>query len=437
MPLRLPLLAAGLLFVSFAAAAPAPKTAGFDWPAFRGPNRDGVSKETGLLKEWPKEGPPVAWTVKGLGLGFGTPTVAKGMIFGMGTRDGKDGIWALAEADGKELWFTPFDDPRTLQPPQNNGPSASPTYDDGKVFAVSSKGKLVGLDAAKGDKLWERDYVKDFGGKVPTWGFTDSVLIDGDKLVCVPGGATAAIVALDKKTGKDIWKSEIAGGGGNGGGYCSPQKVTLAGKPMIVVLMGKSAGLVGVDSETGKLLWDYKGKAAGGGTAQIPIPIVTGDSVWVSCAYDGGSALLQIAADGTEKFAAKEVKAYKKLELCNHHGGMVQIDDYAYFGHNQNDGKPVCVDLKRGDIKWGPERASPAGGGGSAAVLVADGRLYFRYDNGTVVLIEPSPEKLKVVSSFKEAERSGKQCWPHPVIANGKLYLRDQDKLTCYDVKAK
>ncbi len=429
MPIRFPLLAAGLLFATSAFAE--------DWPAFRGPNRDGISKETGLLKTWPKEGPPIAWTAKNLGLGYGTPTIAKGMIFGMGTRDGKDGVWALTEADGKELWFTPFDDPRPLdRGRQNNGPSASPTFDDGKVFAVSSKGKLVGLDAKTGKLDWERDYVKEFGGKVPAWGFTDSALIDGDKLICVPGGEKAAVVALNKKTGKDIWQSEIAGGGGNGGGYCSPQKVKLAGADMYVVLMGASAGVVGVSSETGKLLWEYKGKPAGGGTAQIPMPIVTGDNVWVSCSYSGGSALLKISADGSDKFAAAEVKAYKKPELNNHHGGMVKVGDYAYFGHNQNDGNPVCVDLKSGDIKWGPEK-NPAGGNGSAAVLLADGLLYFRYQNGTVVLIEPSPDKLQVVSSFKEADRSGKESWPHPVIVGGKLYLRDQDKLVCYDVKAK
>ena len=260
MPIRLPLVAASLLFASTAFAE--------DWPTFRGPNRDGICKETGLLKTWPKEGPPIAWTAKNLGLGYGTPTIAKGMIFGMGTRDGKDGIWALQEADGKELWFTPFDDPRVLQPPQNNGPSASPTFDDGKVFAVSSNGKLVCLDITKGAKAWERDFRKDFGGILPMWGFTNSVLIDGDKLICAPGGSKFAVVALDKKTGKDIWKSEIKGGDidRDGAGYSSPVKATLAGRAMYVALLGKPGGLVGINPEDGKLLWEYKAKASGGGS---------------------------------------------------------------------------------------------------------------------------------------------------------------------------
>ena len=428
MSLRVPLIAAGLLFASAALAD--------DWPAFRGPNRDGVCKETGLLKEWPKDGPKVAWTAKGMGLGYGTPIVTKGTIFGMGTREGKDGVWAIKEADGAPIWFTAFDDPRKTN--QNNGPSATPTYDDGVIFAVSSNGKLVALDAEKGEKKWQRDYVEEFKGKVPSWGFTDSVLIDGDKLICTPGGSKAGLVALDKKTGQDLWKSEIAGGGGGGGGgYCSPQKVTLLGKPMVVILMGAQAGVVGVDPESGKVLWSYKAKGATGGVAQIPIPIVAGDNVWVSCSYDnGGSALLKIEADGADGFKATAVITHQKRDLNNHHGGMVKVGDYAYFGHEQNQGRPVCVDLKTGAIKWGPEM-SVAGGSGSAAVLAAEGKLIFRYQNGVVALIEASPEKLKVVSSFKEAERSGKESWAHPVIANGKLYLRDQDKLVCYDVKAK
>ena len=426
MPIRFPLLAAGLLFATTAFAE--------DWPAFRGPNRDGVSKETGLLKTWPKDGPAKVWTAKNLGTGFGTPTVAKGMIFGMGTRGGKDGIWALKEADGMELWFTPIDEPRKTN--QNNGPSATPTFDDGKVFGVSSNGKLVALDASNGKLIWQRDYIADFGGNVPSWGFTDSALIDGDKLICVPGGSKASLVALNKKTGKDIWKSSITGGGG-GGGYCSPMKAKLAGAEMYIVLMGPSVGVVAVAPETGKLLWDYKGKGANGGTAQIPIPIVSEDNVWVSCSYgNGGSALLKIEANGTNQFKATALKTHQKSALNNHHGGMVKVGAYAYFGHEQNQGNPVCVDLKSGDIKWGPEK-SPAGGGGSAAVLFADGLLYFRYQNGTMVLIEPSPTELKVVSSFKEADRSGKESWAHPVIVGGKMYLRDQDKLACYDVKAK
>ncbi|OWK40237.1 putative polyvinylalcohol dehydrogenase [Fimbriiglobus ruber] len=421
------MLAAALLITSTAVAA--------DWPGFGGPNRDGICTEKGLLKQWPKDGPPLLWTAKNLGTGWGTPSIAVGTIFGIGTRDGKDGVWALKEADGSELWFTPFANPAKLLQ-QTNGPASTPTYHDGKVYAVSTNGTLSCLDAAAGKPVWKKSYVTDFGGKVPAWGYTDSVLVDGDKVICTPGGTKGAIAALKAATGDVVWKTEV-NPVGNGNGYSSPLKATILGVPMYVAVLGQSSGLVGVHADTGKLLWQYKKTPAAGGVAQIPIPIVHGDHVWVSTSYGGGAALLQIVQAGKDEFEVKEIKAYKKPELNNHHGGMVLVGDHIYFGHNQNGGDPVCVDFKTGEIAWGPEKP-PAGGQKSAAVLYADGRLYFRYENGVMVLIDPSPKELKVVSSFKLPPpdiKSYPQSWPHPVIANGKLYIRDQNVMYCYDVR--
>lgn len=406
-----------------------------DWPAFRGPNRDGICTEVGLLKKWPEGGPKLVATFKNLGLGWGAPSVADGTVYGTGTREGKDGVWALAEADGKEKWFTGFADPAKGLGGQTNGPASTPTVHKGKVFAVSANGTLAALDAKTGKTLWKKNYVTDFGGSQPKWGFTESVYADGDKIVCTPGGKDAAIVALKADTGEVVWKTPLSVGGGYG--YSSPVKATIHEVPQYVVLTGTSGGVVGVDAATGKLLWQYAGLGANGGVAQIPMPIVNANKVWVSCSYDkGGSALLDVSKAG-DQFAAKAVKTHAKKELNNHHGGMVLVGDHVYFGHDQNQGQPVCVDIKTGAIKWGPEKA-PAGGSGSAATLFADGRLYFRYQNGTVVLIEPSAEQLKVVSSFKlpaADTRSHPQSWPHPVIANGKLFVRDQTALYVYDVK--
>ena len=198
MSTRLPLAAVALAISCAVQAA--------DWPSFRGPNRDNISKETGLLKEWPKTGPAKAWTAKNLGEGFGTPIVAAGKVFGMGTRDEKDGVWALKESDGSEVWFTPIDKPKN--PNQNNGPSGSPTFHDGKIYAISSLGKLVCLDANTGKEIWKADLVKDFGGRVQSWGYTESVLIDGDKLICTPGGKNT-MVALNPATGEVIWKATV------------------------------------------------------------------------------------------------------------------------------------------------------------------------------------------------------------------------------------
>lgn len=423
--------AIALLITSSALAADKPGPN--DWPQWNGQKRDGKSPETGLLRSWPKDGPPKLWTVGNLGSGFGTPSVTVGMIFGVGTRDGKDGVWALAEENGKELWFTPVATPAKTAA-QNNGPASTPTYDNGKVYVVTGNGTVAALDAKSGKLLWRKSYLDDFGGKVPVWGYSDSVLVDGDKVICAPNGTKAAIAALKAGSGELIWASDVGPVGG-AGGYSSPIKATISGVPMYIVLLGDKAGIVGVHAATGKLLWQYNNKPATGGVAQIPTPIVDGNLVWVSSSYSGGSALLQLTPQGKDKFAVKEVKAYKKPELNNHHGGMVLVNGYVYFGHDQNKGIPACVEMKTGKIAWLEDR-EPAGMSGSAAVSYADGRLYFRYQNHVLALIEPSPKGLNIVSSFKLPEASAKQSWPHPVIANGKLYIRDQEKLHCFNIKA-
>ncbi len=430
MSLRVPALALSFLAMTTATAA--------DWPAFRGPDRDGRCTETGLLKKWPKDGPKQLWTAKDLGLGWGTPSVANGCIYGIGNREGKDGVWALKESDGSHLWFTPFADSAKGLGSQTNGPASTPTIHDGKLFAVSANGTLTCFDAKSGKSLWTKSYPKDFGSRQPRWGFTESVYVDGDTVICAPGARDAAVAALKANSGEVIWKTN-AGDVGGGNGYSSPLKATIGGVPMYVVLLGQKSGVVGVRATDGKLMWQYKGTPAAGGVAQIPMPIVKDDYVWVSTSYGGGAALLQVVAKGKESFEVKVIKTYKKLELNNHHGGMVLVNGFVYFGHNQNQGNPVCVDFKTGEIKWGPEKP-PAGGQGSVAVLYADGRLYFRYQNGVLALVEPSPEELKVVSSFRLPApnvRSYPQSWPYPVIANGKLYIRDQNVMYAYDVKAR
>jgi outer membrane protein assembly factor BamB len=435
MTLRVPLLACAFLTAATVTAA--------DWPGFRGPNRDGICTETGLLKTWPTDGPPKLWTVNNLGTGWGTPSVADGKIFGIGHRDGKDGVWALNETNGKELWFTPFADPTDDHGPQTNGPASTPTFHKGKVYTVSFDGTVGCMEATKGKLLWTKNYAKDFGGPPGTkkgviWGYSESVLADGDKIICTPGAKGAAVVALKADTGEVVWRADVGTVGG-GHGYSSPVKATFGGTPAYVIELGNQSGLVAVHANTGKLLWQYKGTPATGGVAQIPIPVIKDDLVWVSTSYGGGAALLQIVPKGKDVFEVKELKAYKKPELNSHHGGMLLVGDYLYFGHDQNQGYPVCVEFKTGEIKWGPEKKATAGGSGSAATLYADGRLYFRYQNGTMVLIEPSSEQLKVVSSFKLPPPDLKpfpQSWPHPVIVNGKLYIRDQNVLHCYNVKA-
>ena len=412
-----------------------------DWPRWRGPNNDAISTETGLLKEWPKAGPKVVWTAKNLGTGFGTPSVAGGYVFGMGTRDGKDGVWAVKEADGSPAWFSPVADQRPASP--NNGPGGTPTYHAGKLYAVTNTGTVARLDAATGKVEWTKSYKKDFGAGDPNWGFNDSPLVDGDKVVVAPTTAKAAMAALNADTGEVIWTAE-AGPVGGGAGYSSPLKVTAGGVPLYLLVTGQSAGLIGVHADTGKVLFRHQ-KNAYGGVAQVPVPVVKGDKVFVSTAYGGGAALLQIVADSQDQVSVKEIKSWKggrENAPMNHHGGMVLVGDHVYFGHGQNNGVPSCVDMSTGEVTW-QARGNLPGGSGSAAYLLADGKLYVRYQNGLLALAEPPAQggEFKVVSSFKlpppVLKGSGTESWPHPVVANGKLLIRDQNVMYAYDIKAK
>jgi outer membrane protein assembly factor BamB len=397
-----------------------------DWPQWRGPDRTGISSETGLLKSWPKEGPPKVWSVTGCGNGFSSVAILDGVIYGTGSRGGKNVAWALKEADGSSIWSTPYAD-------GGSQPNSTPIVADGKVYVLTVDGELASLDAKTGKIVWSRSFTKDFNGKMMSgWGYSETPLIDGDKLICTPGGSTAAVVALNKDTGKEIWQSEVKNTGG--AGYASPIKTTVGGVPMYITLLGKSGGVIAVHAETGKLLWQYT--KINNDTANIPTVITRDDLVWCSTGYgDGGSALLQMKPAGKDRVTVTEIVHYGSRDLQNHHGGMVLVGEHVYFGNAHNEGHPACVEFKTGEIVWKENRGA-AGGGGSAAVVYADGMLYFRYQNGVVVLIEATPKGLKVAGSFKEPQRSGRESWAHPVIANGKLYLRDQDRLSCFNVKA-
>ena len=395
-----------------------------DWPQFRGPNRDGVSKETGQLKEWPQDGPTKVWQVKGLGLGYGTPSIADGKIFGMGTRDEKDGVWALNETDGSELWFTPFDEPRKIN--QNNGPSGTPTFHEGKLYAISSKGKLVRLDAKSGKSEWQVDFVKDFKGGVPGWGYCESPLIDDDKVICTPGGKNT-IVALNKNTGRVIWqtaltKTELPKG--DGAHYSSVIAVEIAGQRQYIQFV--RSGVVAVGASDGAYLWSYLAPA--NGTANCSTPVYSNGRVFASSAYNTGGGLAEITkTDG--KFEAKE--SYFEKGLQNHHGGFVLVDGYLY---GEWGGQLRCINFETGEKAWD-------GKTGKGSVTYADGHLYFRNEgSGKVFLIEAKPKAYTEKGQFTQPDRSkGKnsEAWAYPVIANGKLYLRDQDILLCYEIKAK
>ncbi|MSR32153.1 MAG: polyvinylalcohol dehydrogenase [Gemmataceae bacterium] len=403
----------------------------FDWPQWRGDARDGICKETGLLSSWPKEGPPLVWKTAGLGGGYTTPAIADGRILGMSYQGEEEVLWAREEKTGKELWKTKIASKGKVG--HNEGSRCTPTVDGGVLYAVGLSGDLVCLNVQDGKTVWTKNYAKDFKGRMMSgWGFSESPLVDGDKLICTPGGDDAAVVALDKKTGNLLWSAKVPQGGG--AGYASLVISEAGGIRQYITWLGKN--IIGVSAKEGKLLWRYAGNA--NSTANIPTAIVKNDLVLSSTGYGGGAtSLLRLQADGKGGIEAKEV--YKvtgedpRNKIQNHHGGMVLLGDYAFFGMGHNNGIPCCLELLTGKLVWKEEKRP---GSGSAAMLYADGKLYFRNQDGTMNLLEASPKGYNLISSFKLPEPSGKPSWPHPVIANGRLYIRDQDKLFCFSVKA-
>ena len=410
-----------LLFVLPGSAAVAA-----DWPQWQGPDRNAVSKETGLLKEWPKDGPPLVWKIKGLGGGDSAPSIAGGKLFGMGARGGDEVVWCLSEADGKELWSAKIGPTVQQRMPQSKeGPGGTPTVDGERLYAIGMGGDLVCLQVKDGKELWRVSFTKDFGGRVPTWSYRESPLVDGDKLVCTPGGADATIVALDKSTGKTVWKSAVAGS--RGAAYASVIAIDAAGQRQYVQLT--QGTLVGVAAADGKVLWKYD-RAANRTGINCTTPVYHDGQVFASSAYGAGGGLVKLSKDGDAGVKAEEVYFTRSME--NHHGGLIAHDGCLYGAHGGNGGgNIVCLDFKTGKKLW-DERSVEKG-----SVAFADGRLYYRTETGTVLLIEPNAKEYVERGKFKQPDRSRSPAWAHPVVANGKLYIRDQDVLFCYDVKAK
>lgn len=407
------------------AEKPDPEAKSFDWPQWQGPDRNAVSKETGLLKEWPKDGPPLAWKAKGLGGGDSAPSVAGGKLFGMSARGGDEVVWCLSEKDGTELWATrlgPAVQQRSRE--SKEGPGCTPTVDGERVCALGMGGELACLQVKDGKVLWQLSLTKEFGGRVPQWSYRESPLVDGDKLVCTPGSADATIVALDKATGKTVWKSAVPGS--RGAAYASVIAIDSAGQRQYVQLT--QGTLVGVAAFDGKMLWKYD-RAANRAGINCTTPIYHDGQVFASSAYGGGGGLVKLNKDG-DGVKAEEVYLTRSME--NHHGGLILHDGCLYGAHGGlGGGLFVCLDFKTGKVLWN-ERAA-----GKGSVAMADGRLYYRTETGRVLLIEPSAKEYVERGRFQQPDRTNLPAWAHPVVANGKLYLRDQDVLLCYDVKAK
>ncbi len=395
-----------------------------DWPQFRGPNRDGISTEKGLLQEWPEAGPPLAWKMTGLGRGYASISIAGGKIFTMGDRGDSQYVIAFDLNTRKELWAT-----KAGGPWGDGGPRCTPTVDGELCYALGTNGELVCLEVATGKEVWRKKFEKDFGGKMMSgWTWSESPLVDGQKLICTPGGDKAGLVALDKKTGDVLWKCalpKLGPKGGDGAGYASAVISEAGGVRQYVQLMGR--GLVSVAAKDGKFLWSNNNVA--NDTANITNPVVNGNYVFGTSSYGTGSALVKVTKAGSG-VKAEQVYFLDTNKFQNHHGGVVLVDGYLYGGHGQNQGQLTCVEMKTGKIAWQQKKTT---GKESAAVIYADGNLYCRYQNGIMVLVAATPKGYQEKGKFKLASISG-PSWPHPVILDGKLYIRANDDLLCYDV---
>lgn len=399
------------------------------WPGWRGENRDGIADEAGLLDRWSGNRPTLVWKASNLGRGFSSVSIAEGRIFTMGDREDGQFVIALDLDTGKPLWSTSIGD--VWAPNGYAGPRATPTVDGAYLYVLGPHGDLACLETARGREIWHRNMHRDFGGRMHSgWGYSESPLVDGNKLVCTPGGPQAGIVALDKKTGRELWRSAIGRMGplgGDGAAYSSIVTSTGAGVRQYIQLMGR--GVVGVDARSGKFLWGYNRVA--NGTANVPTPLVSGDYVFCSSGYRAGAALLKLVPAPGGGVDAEEVYFLDGKQFQNHHGGMIMLGDYIYAGHGHNAGAPICLEWMTGKTVWRHNRGP---GSGSAAVAYADGNLYFRFQNGLMALVGATPDEYREKGAFK-IPAVEQPSWSHPVVVGGKLYLREQDALYCYDLK--
>lgn len=394
-----------------------------DWPQWRGPERNGISREAGLRTTWPEAGPPVAWKAAGVGTGYASVVVAGSRVYTLGRRGQDVFVSALHAQTGRPVWSTRLGSTSRI-------PASTPTVDGDRVYALDPDGGLVCLRAASGAILWRKHMVRDFGGQLQSGrGYNESPLVDGQKLICTPGGPEALLVALDKQTGAVLWKCRppvLGTAGRDGAGFSSAVITEAVGRRQAVQLVGR--GLVGVDVADGKFLWGYN--AIANGTANIPTPVVRGDLVFSANGYNAGSVLLRLTPGGETGVTAQVVYTLSGTRFQNHHGGVILVGDHLYGGHGSNNGLPTCVEFQTGRIVW-KERGV---GVGSAAVTYAGGLFYFRYQNGVVALLQASPEGLTVRGTL-QVPGAGGDSWAHPVVARGRLFLREQDTLWVYDLR--
>jgi outer membrane protein assembly factor BamB len=384
-----------------------------DWPQWRGPRRDGVSAERGLLKAWPQNGPPLAWKTTGAGNGYSSFSSAQGRLYTLGAIGDTEHVIAFDVASGKKLWQTP--NGQRFEESRGDGPRGTPTIDGNRLYALGASGDLTALDAASGKKIWSVNVIDDLGGRNITWGLSESPLVAGDRVLVNAGGPGASIVALNKADGKVLWKSEA-----DRAGYSSAVLHEIGGIREAIYFTNSRA--LGIDIASGRVLWSYDRVA--NRTANIATPIVRNNHVFLSSDYGTGAALLQLTPGGGG-ITAREV--YFTREMRNHHASAVLVGDHLY---GFSSAILTSMRFDTGDVAWRDRSV------GKGSLVFADERLYLFSENGVVGLAEASPDGYREHGRFR-LQTGSLPTWAHPIVSNGKLFLRDQDTVYAYDVRAK
>jgi hypothetical protein len=386
-----------------------------DWPQWRGPERNGLSKDTGLLKQWPSSGPQQSWSISNLGEGYGSIAIKGDRIYAQGTSGSASVVFCLNRADGKTVWTAALG-PK-LNEGRGNGPRSTPTVDDDRVYALTENGDLACLRARDGSPVWRKNILKEFGGSNPHWLISESPLVDGNRLIVTPGGRGAGMVAFDKMTGREIWRvKELS----DEAGYSSPIAADVGGVRTIMNFTSRAA--VGVRASDGKLMWSHSSPA--NRTANCSTPVFQDNKVFFTSAYGTGGALLGLSAHSGE---VKAQELYFTKDMMNHHGGVVLVNGYLYGFSNAT---LTCIEFATGKRMWVNRSV------GKGSLTYADGMLYLLSENNIVGLAEANPNAYVEKSRFSIPDR-GWPSWAHPVVIGGKLYIRNQGTLTAYDVRAR
>ena len=402
-----------LMLAVVASCALAQQAVGQDvanWPQWRGPNRDGISKETGLLKQWPAEGPPLVWKATGAGGGYSSFSIANGKLYTMGLRGDREFVIAFDVATGKEAWATA--NGSAFRNDRGDGPRGTPTVDGDRLYALGGSGDLSALYARTGKIIWTKNILREFGAANIEWGISESPLVLGDKLLVNAGGPGASIVALNKSDGSLIWKSQS-----DKAGYSSAIPLNVNGLTQVVFFTAQRA--VGLDAKDGRLLWEYARPA--NNVANAATPIARANRVFISSDYGTGGGVVEIKPDN------KAQEVWFSRDMKNHHSSSVLVGDYLY-GFSSS--VLTAMKFDTGEIAWRDRSV------GKGSLVYADGNLYCLSENGVVGLVEATPTGYKEKGRFR-IKQDSLPTWTHPVVAGGRLYLRDQDTIYAYDVRQK